>query len=680
METGEESLQSDKLAHDLDTARDLLSAYLHDEAQADTVGGGASCSIDVLTQKAFERFLASRETFRGMVSREQPHVLAAYSALEAATDVLCGVLREHLPPGAKDALIFNAFDRDLCFKIEPLGPEVARAHDRRGRTKADRFTSKHLEHAVKEYEVSAANANAAVKAALVELCELLTPWLPSLVSAATLGQLLVTAHAHVSHVARRGWSLPAMSEGSSLDIRVRPYWLEAGAVESDVKLQRRGAIVTGPNMSGKSTVMRAIGAFSILANCGFLCPGDGHVPRYRHVFFLVGEGDRPVEGISSFGQEAQLASTLLHRACSSTLALVDEFGRGTEPYAAQASLGALVEELSARRTHFVAATHLHDVIRLPLQLEEGQAAPALWRMRSFPGKEVGEGPRWTYELEEGTCFDSHASHALQVFGWTEEVLSRFNRLLTESKRSTARTAVKEVQRDIAKNRDSALESLTEHELESCSISVTDTGDCDGSMSDDDGERRKLHSRWAMSRALAGLCDVGDCSEAFVVQLSSSSMPPAAICGGAAVLYVICLKSGQLYVGQTDSLLERIAKHRQRFGEDIMSVLVLACAGTARSRQLETALQRRLLKEGVSLASLGDVSHVRFGLHSDMAFRLGSSSEEESIHGALSTSIPSVTSVTNTESLRNTARFLLKLADQLEGNKDLPITPKSECFD
>mmetsp|Transcript_61084 Transcript_61084/g.142934 ORF Transcript_61084/g.142934 Transcript_61084/m.142934 type:complete len:123 (+) Transcript_61084:1-369(+) len=117
------------------------------------------------------------------------------------------------------------------------------------------------------------------------------------------------------------------------------------AVFSHVALGARGAIATGPNMSGKSTLMRAIGASALLSSCGFLVPclRGGAIPRYRQVSFVSAEGDRPAEGVSAFGQEALVSATVLRRAGPRTLALVDEFGRGTEPRAAKAAVCALIE-------------------------------------------------------------------------------------------------------------------------------------------------------------------------------------------------------------------------------------------------------------------------------------------------------------------------------------------------
>ena len=73
-------------------------------------------------------------------------------------------------------------------------------------------------------------------------------------------------------------------------------------------------------------------------------------------------------------------------------------------------------------------------------------------------------------------------------------------------------------------------------------------------------------------------------------------PPAPLCAGAAVLYVLRLQGGRLYVGQTDALQNRLLVHRRRFGRELVSILAVRTDGTARARQLEAALQRELSLE------------------------------------------------------------------------------------
>eukprot|EP00435_Cladocopium_sp_Y103_P004347 s2268_g1.t1 len=242
------------------------------------------------------------------------------------------------------------------------------------------------------YLACAKRTEAATQQALQQLCSELGGQVPALRSAVAAAELLLTAHCHASHAVRRGWTLPQIG-GERLDSTLAPYWMEPGdAVFSHVQLESgRGAIATGPNMSGKSTLMRALGACALLANCGFLCPlkPKAVVPHYSQVVWVSAEGDRPAEGISAFGYEAMISATLLRRATEGTLALVDEFGRGTEPRAAKAAVCTLIEELSGRKTQFVVATHLHDVVDVKLRTG---AQPVAWRMgiRGNGSQHLGE--------------------------------------------------------------------------------------------------------------------------------------------------------------------------------------------------------------------------------------------------------------------------------------------------
>ena len=400
----------------------------------------------------------------------------------------------------------------------------------------------------------------------------------------------------------RGWSLPELAEpGQAFGASVWPYWLDGdSAVASTVRLCEGGAIATGPNMSGKSTLMRSLAAAALLTNCGFMSPAHGSVPHYRQIFFLAAEGDRPSEGLSAFGQEASLSGALLKRACDQTLALIDEFGRGTEPGAAQAAVGALVEELAARGTQFVVATHLHGVVDAALALPEGRSPPALWRMGvaaplAGGGLDGAGSPRWTYTLEDGVCRDSFAWLTLRRFGWSKQAVERFHRLLARTE-----TAAEAAQaQDEASLRRAEVAALSKGEAaearpEQEEAAVSEAGDAGGLVVEE-------------------LCRLVGCEEDKVTRLRAPFLPPAPFCESAAMLYVLCLKGGAFYVGQSDHLQKRLSQHRRSHGARLREVLVVRGGDTARSRLLEAELQQRLLRSGVDLLSWHDSANTHFGL-------------------------------------------------------------------
>ena len=94
---------------------------------------------------------------------------------------------------------------------------------------------------------------------------------------------------HVEECLGKGWSGVDIDEGGArVDLKgVYPYWMSKGeAVRNDVKLDGQMALLTAPNMSGKSTVMRSVGAAALLAQCGLMAPvGKGSkVGSFDEVF------------------------------------------------------------------------------------------------------------------------------------------------------------------------------------------------------------------------------------------------------------------------------------------------------------------------------------------------------------------------------------------------------------
>eukprot|EP00441_Pelagodinium_beii_P044386 CAMPEP_0197632712 /NCGR_PEP_ID=MMETSP1338-20131121/9325_1 /TAXON_ID=43686 ORGANISM="Pelagodinium beii, Strain RCC1491" /NCGR_SAMPLE_ID=MMETSP1338 /ASSEMBLY_ACC=CAM_ASM_000754 /LENGTH=1225 /DNA_ID=CAMNT_0043204279 /DNA_START=145 /DNA_END=3822 /DNA_ORIENTATION=+ len=621
-DVGETSLDRLTIVGELQSITSLIDEWVHDERISDEAAVGIHVSDDDTTQRSVERFLEANEMFRGVASQKQPLVEEAYERVQVARIELCNAIKEGLPDEQNDSLIYSIIDNDICYRQKPLKNGCS-ARDRKGKTKQHRYTTKRLEAAMDFYGEAVRAAQTAVQDALSQLSAELRSFVLPMRAAIGAAEILVTAHRHVSHTSAARWQLPALVEGSSFDALVAPYWLERGdAVVSRVKLSSLGAIATGPNMAGKSTLMRALGASALLANCGFLCPchSSSRIPRYRQVFFLAADGDRPSEGVSAFGYEALQSATLLQRACPGTLALVDEFGRGTEPRAAEAAVCALLEELSARGTHFVLATHLHGVADIQLKLP-GRSQPSFWRMGMSADLQE---PRWTYKLEEGICRDSFAWHTLKKFGWSDSALERFH-------------GFQQLQRD-----------LVDAEPKASSTSEALSPSSESSSKD-------VAMGSGLKATATLLADVCSKDPASVVRLRPESMPPASISAGKAVVYVLVLESGSLYVGQTDHLHARLATHRRRFGSDLHEILLLGVKGTAEARRCETLLQRRLLREGSALLSSHDFRNLHFGLEE--------SDEEEDFGNTALRSVDSPCSE-DAEQLRRSAKILLDLAEKL----------------
>ena len=132
--------------------------------------------------------------------------------------------------------------------------------------------------------------------------------------------------------------------------------------------KRRILLITGPNMAGKSTVLRQVALMGIMAQIGSYIPAtSGRIGLMDRVFSRVGASDNLAQGQSTFMVEMMETARILRQASKRSLVILDEIGRGTSTFDGLALAWAVVEELSKRarggiRTLF--ATHYHELTSL----------------------------------------------------------------------------------------------------------------------------------------------------------------------------------------------------------------------------------------------------------------------------------------------------------------------------
>ncbi|MDI6772236.1 MAG: DNA mismatch repair protein MutS [bacterium] len=241
---------------------------------------------------------------------------------------------------------------------------------------------------------------------------------------------------------RGGYVRPEMTVEPVLEIRdsrhpVVERLLEGERfVPNDLSLDVRDRallIVTGPNMAGKSTLLRQAALTTIMAQMGSFVPAAwARVGITDRIFTRVGATDEIASGRSTFLVEMQEVSRILHGATRSSLVLLDEVGRGTSTYDGMSLAWAVVEYLHNRigaRTLF--ATHFHELTEL-----EGML-PRVHNI-AMQVQEQGEQIVFLHTVADGRADRSYGIHVARLAGIPEEVTAVAGRILQQLEAAAAR--------------------------------------------------------------------------------------------------------------------------------------------------------------------------------------------------------------------------------------------------
>ncbi|WP_342430648.1 DNA mismatch repair protein MutS [Neobacillus sp. FSL H8-0543] len=197
---------------------------------------------------------------------------------------------------------------------------------------------------------------------------------------------------------------------------------------------REVLLITGPNMSGKSTYMRQIALTAILAQIGCYVPASEAVlPIFDQVFTRIGAADDLISGQSTFMVEMLEANNAIANATKNSLILFDEIGRGTSTYDGMALAQAIIEYIHTRigaKTLF--STHYHELTVLDKELMKLKNIHV--SAIEHNGKVV-----FLHKIKEGPADKSYGIHVAQLANLPKELINRANDILIALEQSDIQT-------------------------------------------------------------------------------------------------------------------------------------------------------------------------------------------------------------------------------------------------
>jgi DNA mismatch repair protein MutS len=341
---------------------------------------------------------------------------------------------EALASGIKSLKI--GYNQVFGYYFEVTRPHLARVppHFRRKQTLsgAERFTSDALtalETRILEARERASEAELGRWEAFLAELEPEIPRLHRLSRA--VGELdVLLAFAWIAY--RRGYVRPLVDESTTLSIRagrhpVLDVTLGERFVPNDTELDLVGTrlvVLTGPNMSGKSTYMRQVGLLVVLAQVGaFLPVASARIGRVSALYTRMGFTDEIARGKSSFMVEMTEVAEILASADERSLVLLDEVGRGTSTFDGLALAWATLREFHDRiRCRVYLATHYHQLSELTATLPGAATA-------HLAVEETGRGIVFLHRLVAGGTDRSFGIHVARLAGMPPGVVEEAERLL-----------------------------------------------------------------------------------------------------------------------------------------------------------------------------------------------------------------------------------------------------------
>ena len=246
---------------------------------------------------------------------------------------------------------------------------------------AERFITPEL----KEYEEKVLGAEEQIKQIeyqiFLELREKITQYFPAVQKTAKLVSELDALLGLAILSRENNYVCPVVDDSGIIEIREGRHPVIERFVDryvpNDVALDHEAqeiTLLTGPNMSGKSSYLRQVAIITLLAQIGSFVPAkSAHIGVVDRIFTRVGASDNLSQGVSTFMNEMQEAANIINNATSKSLIILDEIGRGTATYDGVSIAAAIVEYLhNIIKAKTIFATHYHELVAIIEELPRAE--------------------------------------------------------------------------------------------------------------------------------------------------------------------------------------------------------------------------------------------------------------------------------------------------------------------
>ena len=299
---------------------------------------------------------------------------------------------------------------------------------------AERYYTKDLKEREQQILESEEKRVQKEQEAFRSLCERVAAHIPAIQRAARAVAQIDVLQSLAATARQNRYRRPVVDETTSVELVAsrHPVLEQIGKekfVPNDLDIDRdkkQFALITGPNMSGKSTYLRQVALNVILAQMGSFVPADrAKIGIVDKVFTRVGAGDRLSRGESTFLVEMKETANILERMTDRSLVLLDEVGRGTSTYDGLSIAWAVTEYLLQgvhARPKVLFATHFHELTQLR------SAYPRLVNLK-ITIREWEGGIIFLRKIAAGTSDRSYGIHAAKIAGVPGPVLKRAEDIL-----------------------------------------------------------------------------------------------------------------------------------------------------------------------------------------------------------------------------------------------------------